>query len=323
MLPCAAPRSAWWYGRAIRVYFTLSLLVSALWIIRVLLTGTAPHAGPDLARSTGPDGTYANVAHDDVAPLGDALNEDELQLEPPAREYALAYTDHVYCLNRARKLGRRARMEELFRYMQLDVEMFGGSHIDAWRDIINRGYRHALVVEDDVDFEVGAVSAIHDSLAGLRQSTDYWDILYVGHCSMEEGAGAAVGGRNRTFKSVHPFCLSGYILSSTGAQKLYAYFAKGVRQAHALDIQLVALVKRSMLASYSLHPPVVYQRRDLYPSDDGLELKVAKLSTSSVWNEAVAFVPRLAGWTDPLDAEFLSPEFSNIPRWMENAKPVK
>ncbi|KAJ2700365.1 hypothetical protein H4R19_005477 [Coemansia spiralis] len=255
-----------------------------------------------------------------VALPGGANGEAELQLELPAHGYARAYTDHIYCLNKLRRLGRKARMEELFRYMSLDAEMFGGGHVDAWRDIIRRGYRHALVVEDDADFEVDAVAVIHDALATLRQSADDWDILYVGHCSMEEGAGTAVGESSRMFKSVHPFCLSGYILSRTGAQKLYAFFSKGVRQAYATDIQLVALVKRNVLASYSVHPPVVYQRRDLYPSGDGLELKVASLLKNSAWNEAVAHVPRLAGWTDPLDAEFQNPAFAKIPKWMEHGR---
>ncbi|KAJ1734241.1 hypothetical protein LPJ61_001180 [Coemansia biformis] len=323
MLPNAMPHSAWWYGRAIRVYFSLSLLVSTLWILRVLLSDTAWHGGLRLAQAHGSNSSDAEIARSSAALLSGVVDEDALQLDHPGRKYSLAFTDHIYCVNKPTKLGRKGRMEALFRYMHLDVELFGGAHVDVWRDIINRDYRHALIVEDDIDFEVDAVAVIHDSLAKLRESSDYWDILYVGHCSMEEGSGATYSGGGRLFHSVHPFCLSGYTLSRSGAQKLYAYFSKGARQAHAMDVQLVALIKRNMLSSCSIHPPVVYQRRDLYPSDDGLELKVAKLLTNSAWDEALALVPRLAGWSDPLDAEYLDPAFKHIPSWMENTKIVK
>ncbi|KAJ2757551.1 hypothetical protein H4S06_003127 [Coemansia sp. BCRC 34490] len=77
-----------------------------------------------------------------------------------------------------------------------------------------------------------------------------------------------------------------------------------------------------MLQSYSLHPPVVYQRRDLYPSDDGLELKVAHLFRNSAWDEALAFEPRLANWTDPPDRQYEDPAYSQIPRWMEDRNQV-
>ncbi|KAJ1861133.1 hypothetical protein LPJ73_001115 [Coemansia sp. RSA 2703] len=214
-------------------------------------------------------------------------------------------------------------MRELLKYMHLDFEMFGqrNGHMDVWRDMINSGYERALVLEDDIDFEIDAVSTIGKALDAIN-NTQGWDILYVGHCSMEENKGKAKSGFSRVHKAVHPFCTSGYILSRQGAQKLYAYFFKNMKNTHSLDVQLVALIKRKLLSAYSVYPPVVYQRRDLYPSDDGIELKIHRLLTNSAWNEAQMFVPHLENWTDPPDQEFLNPAFKHIPSWMEDKKSV-
>ncbi|KAJ2778008.1 hypothetical protein H4R18_004857 [Coemansia javaensis] len=286
----SGPRSVWWYGRALRVYFFLSLLVSALWIARVLL---------------GAQGS---------APAG-------LAAPRPQQGRPSGFAGHVYCLNQPGRLGRGGRMTELLDYMHVDAEMFGRGHIDAWRDMLDRGYPHALIVEDDIDFETDALAVVQTSMDALRSAGAGWDMLYFGHCSMEEDSGRAMPG-GRLFRSVHPFCMSGYALSRSGAQKLHAHFAAGMRRAYALDVQIVALVKRGLVQSYSVHPPVVYQRRDLYPSDDGLELKVARLQASSAWGEAMASVPRLAGWRDPPDADERDPAFKHIPVWMEDARTV-
>ncbi|KAJ2796246.1 hypothetical protein H4S07_006277 [Coemansia furcata] len=196
------------------------------------------------------------------------------------------------------------------------------THIDTWRDMINSGYDRALIVEDDVDFELDSTAVINRALDALNSTSTDWDILYVGHCSMEENQRKASSAYSRLYKSTHPFCTSGYLLSRNGAKKLFAYFIEHYQQARALDIQLVALIKRKLIKSYSIYPPVVYQRRDLYPSDDGLELKIAKKFKNSVWNEALAFVPRLVNWVDPLDSVYLHPAFKHIPSWMEDGNTI-
>ncbi|KAJ2877595.1 hypothetical protein FB639_003690, partial [Coemansia asiatica] len=222
-------------------------------------------------------------------------------------------------------LGRKGRMQELFKYMHLDAQIFSrpqASHLNIWRNMINSGYEHTLVLEDDIDFEIDAVSVIKNSLDSLNSTKSTWDILYIGHCSMEEDKGKVKTGFGRVHKAVHPFCTSGYVLSRRGAQKLFAYFVKNSKQTHALDVQLVAMIKRKLINAFSVYPPVVYQRRDLYPSDDGMDLKIFKLFKNSAWNQAVAFVPHLANWTDPLDSEYLDPAFKHIPSWMEDKKTV-
>ncbi|KAJ1663775.1 hypothetical protein IW140_004523 [Coemansia sp. RSA 1813] len=330
--------SAWWYGRAIRLYFIFSITISALWIVKIFYINQPV----DLLQQANsreeprPEHEFNNQKHQQkptpvMFPAYDGtVDEASMQLAKPSNEYSHAYTDHIYCINEENKMGRKSRMAELLRYMHLQGEIFSkkqAKHIDVWRDMINNGHKRALVVEDDVDFEIDAVAVIGKSIEALNKTNTDWDIIYVGHCSVEEnstgsGKSPVYSGFGRLYRSVHPFCTSGYLLSINGAKKLYAYFSKNTSQKHALDVQLVALIKRNLLKSYSLHPPVVYQRRDLYPSDDGLELKVARLFQNSAWDEAVSFESRLANWSDPLDREYMDPVYKQIPSWMENKNQV-
>ncbi|KAI7832104.1 hypothetical protein BX661DRAFT_179814 [Kickxella alabastrina] len=329
MVSLPGSTSVWWYGRAIRLYFLLSFMISALWIVKVLYIDSSSLGMPFM--QSGPPNSNSETAAAAAAAVPSYhrytfVDESSLQLPEPAREYTLAYTDHIYCLNQKNRLGRKGRMSELFRYMHLNVQIFDKSqatHMDIWRDMINRGYERALVLEDDIDFEVDAVSVIGKAINALNATSANWDILHIGHCSAEEGRGKAKTAFDRVHRSVHPFCTSGYVLSRNGAQKLFAYFVKNSRQSRALDVQIVALIKRKMLSAFSVHPPVVYQRRDLYPTDDGVELKVFKLFKNSAWDEAREFVPRLANWADPLDVEFVDPAYKQIPSWMEDTKTIK
>ncbi|KAJ2353980.1 hypothetical protein GGF43_003360, partial [Coemansia sp. RSA 2618] len=271
-----------WYGRAIRVYFGISLLISATWLAKIAFSSS------DLF----------SVQRSAAVLQSKPVDNSSQQLKLPSAEYSLAFTDHIYCISPTERLGRRARMAELFKFMRLDGELFSGSHQDAWRDMIAKGHQRALVVEDDVDFEVDAITTIRKALASVEAKKRGWDILYVGHCSMEEEPT-----QGRVAKSVHPFCTSGYVISRAGAQKLLEYFSKHKTGTYPLDVQLVALVKRGVIGSFSVFPPVVFQRRDLYPSDDGMELRVARLFRNSAWDEAREFVPRLADWVDPPDED--------------------
>ncbi|KAJ1866259.1 hypothetical protein LPJ78_001989 [Coemansia sp. RSA 989] len=242
----------------------------------------------------------------------DAVQTIHSQAEQPP------FVNHIYCLNAPSKLGRKERMTELFKYMHLDVQMFSGDHLAVWHDIIDKKFEQAMVVEDDIDFELDAVDSIHKALESLTAKTVGWDMLYIGHCSMEE----AQPSQNTTVvKSVHPFCTSGYVVSHRGAQKLANRFSQK-SSSYALDVQLVALIKRKLLDAYSMYPPVVFQRRDLYPSDDGMELRIFRLLNNSAWDTARQREPRLANWVDPPDAEQRHPAYKYIPKWMEDARTV-
>ncbi|KAJ2521572.1 hypothetical protein GGI11_001970 [Coemansia sp. RSA 2049] len=336
--------SAWWFGRAIRLYFAFSISISTLWLAKLFYAtnSVAPLSPSPIVQQeadAAATGFISNTVLRSSAHTSNVIDlEESIQLGTPSTEYSQAFTDHIYCISEETRTGRRARMTELLRYLGLlqgstaTTTVFSKSqaqHIDVWRDIINNGYARALVLEDNVDFEIDAIATIDNAIGVLEKTGADWDIVYIGHCSMEEDTGSKIApplrlkhNRSKLYRSVHPFCTSGYLLSTSGAQKLYAYFSKNTSQKHALDVQLVALIKRKMLQSYSLHPPVVYQRRDLYPSDDGLELKVAHLFRNSAWDEALAFEPHLANWTDPPDHQYEDPAYSQIPRWMEDRNQV-
>ncbi|KAJ2845382.1 hypothetical protein IWW36_004802, partial [Coemansia brasiliensis] len=290
--------TAWWYGRAMRIYFGISLLISALWLASVVFNSTNIYDSSSNAGS--------------LQATPDSAQNSHSQAE------RLAFVDHIYCLNAPSKLGRKERMTELFKYMNLDAQIFNGDHFAAWLDIIDKRFEQAMIVEDDVDFELDAVTSIYKALDSLAAKSASWDMLYIGHCSMEEAQPLQ---NNSVVKSVHPFCTSGYVVSRSGAQKLVARFSQ-TSSSYALDVQLVALIKRKILDAYSMCPPVVFQRRDLYPSDDGMELRIFRLLSNSAWDKARQHVPRLANWVDPPDVEQRHPAYKHIPKWMEDSRTV-
>ena len=74
--------------------------------------------------------------------------------------------DHIYCVNLERSKVRKSCMINEFSREELDVEFFKAcdgaeyardgafgcaqSHIQIWKDIVEKGYENALILEDDV-----------------------------------------------------------------------------------------------------------------------------------------------------------------------------
>ena len=77
--------------------------------------------------------------------------------------------DHIYCLNLERSVERREKIGKEFEKESLDVEFFKGcdgkaigksgvfgcaqSHINIWKDVVEKGYENVLIFEDDVWLE--------------------------------------------------------------------------------------------------------------------------------------------------------------------------
>lgn len=55
------------------------------------------------------------------------------------------------------------------------------SHMTIYQEIVRKNYRHALILEDDVDFEVDIVARM-SRLSSIIPRTDKWDLLYPGYC---------------------------------------------------------------------------------------------------------------------------------------------
>jgi GR25 family glycosyltransferase involved in LPS biosynthesis len=108
---------------------------------------------------------------------------------------------HVYCINLEHRSDRRARCRREFDREGLDVEFFratngrkdtpshlyitppeygcASSHVRVWRDVVEKGYDAALVLEDDVSL----CSNFKDKLDVILEDAERvpgWDIISLG-----------------------------------------------------------------------------------------------------------------------------------------------
>jgi len=129
--------------------------------------------------------------------------------------------DHLYCVNLERSKTRRAVMEEQFNFMGLDVEFFKAvdgresgrdgvwgcahSHIAIWKDMIDKGYKNALILEDDIKLHPDFTTLLTDM---IPPSGD-WDILYLfGLLPIYEG-----GSDSPHFNKARTLSTAAYIVS--------------------------------------------------------------------------------------------------------------
>ncbi len=133
------------------------------------------------------------------------------------------------------------------------------SHISVWRRIASSEHAYALVLEDDVWFRRGFAHDLDRAWAEMPPTavqSERFDLLYLSYCEVK-------GGAPKTFISPNVFrpirglwCLSGYVLSHAGAERLLKLLpCRGPvdlwinRQFAALDVRAT---KRS----------IINQRRD-------------------------------------------------------------
>ncbi|CAG8548015.1 10214_t:CDS:1, partial [Racocetra fulgida] len=199
--------------------------------------------------------------------------------------------DHIYVIHLDYRTDRRERLDEISSYLGLDFDYFSAvskndeqflnrfgsgdmdlpqkacylSHYLIYKEIIDKGYDSALILEDDVDFELNITAIMTDIHHDLPPS---WETLYIGSCfeSMGEqvGKGSSV---HRLYKSVAPMCLHAYAVSYSGAQKLLELLDPEVPLG-TVDYSLSEVVRYGKVSSYSVHPqPIVQWKSTDNPSD--------------------------------------------------------
>lgn len=134
--------------------------------------------------------------------------------------------DHIYCLNLERSAERRKNMEKEFEKEELEVEFFKAcdgkaigrdgvygnaeSNIKIYKDIVEKGYENALILEDDIEL----IDDFKNKINELCEPED-WDILYIyslGRILYEE--------HNQHFLKGVSLSTAGYIISNKCAKKL-------------------------------------------------------------------------------------------------------
>ncbi|KAF0376082.1 glycosyltransferase family 25 protein [Gigaspora margarita] len=159
------------------------------------------------------------------------------------------------------------------------------NHYMIYQSIVDHGYDSALILEDDIDFELDILSIMTNTHRNLPAD---WEILYLGHCSELEGDSNALLPDNNDedleynlFKSKKPYCTYAYAVSYVGAIKMLQKLGKPVLP---IDLGLVDMVDHEIITSYTIVPPVisrwrVFDESDKYPNRKNFDIPSLKHST--------------------------------------------
>ena len=168
--------------------------------------------------------------------------------------------------------------------------------MDALQRVVERGLGSALILEDDVDWDVALRRQIGPVAAAVRLLTDAdpargpfgddWDLLFLGHCgdALDEadpdavlvddatllpahyvrsvyGAApyAALGERTRVVqRSYAPVCLFGYAVTARSARKVLRYLRGAGRE---VDLKLRTGCEGGALRCVSVAPELFHHQR--------------------------------------------------------------
>lgn len=138
--------------------------------------------------------------------------------------------DHIYCINLERSVERRAKMEIEFKKADIEVEIFKAcdakaigrtgtygcnqTHLWIYQDILEKGYKNALIFEDDVILN----SEFKKQIEELEEPSE-WDLLYFSRI-----APIVLDKPSKSFTLGKCLSTAAYIVSAGAANKL-AHFS--------------------------------------------------------------------------------------------------
>ncbi|CAG8611914.1 12429_t:CDS:1, partial [Racocetra persica] len=181
--------------------------------------------------------------------------------------------DNIYVTNVSERPGKREKLESIAKKLKLRFEFVQAisqsdvdalkrfspsselqppqkahylSHYKIYQSIVDNRYDSALILEDDIDFELNIVSIMTDTHRNLPAD---WEILYLGHCSELEGAtneylldSNDISSEFKLFKSKRPYCTHAYAVSYVGALKMLQKLGKPTK--FPIDIELVHMIEQ-------------------------------------------------------------------------------
>ncbi|CAG8816814.1 23038_t:CDS:1, partial [Cetraspora pellucida] len=218
--------------------------------------------------------------------------------------------DHIYVIHLDYRTDRFERLKEISSYLGLDFDYFPAvskydeeflrrfgtanmdlsqkacflSHYLVYKEIIDKGYNSALILEDDVDFELNITVIMNDILHDLPSS---WETLYVGSC--QELVGERVGKNSslhKLYMSVYPICTHAYAVSYSGVRKIVELIDP-VTPCSTIDQCLKIEITDGRLSSYTVHPhPIVQWKADDNPTD----IPISWETLHSLYNSTLRFL---------------------------------
>uniref|UniRef100_A0AAQ6AHH3 procollagen galactosyltransferase n=1 Tax=Amphiprion ocellaris TaxID=80972 RepID=A0AAQ6AHH3_AMPOC len=168
------------------------------------------------------------------------------------------------------------------------------SHYNIWKEIVDRGLKTSLVIEDDLRFEVFFRRRLQTLLQEVTTHKLDWDLIYIGRKRMQvDHPEKSVPKIHNLVEADYSYWTLGYMLSLQGAQKLLR--AEPLSRMLPVDEFLPVMYNKHPVSEYMDH----FERRDLrafsaepllvypthYTGDAGY---ISDTETSVVWdNETV------------------------------------
>ncbi|KAJ8345323.1 hypothetical protein SKAU_G00295160 [Synaphobranchus kaupii] len=168
------------------------------------------------------------------------------------------------------------------------------SHYNIWKEIVERGLKVSLVIEDDLRFEVFFKRRLQNLMEELQSQRLDWDLIYIGRKRMQvDRPEKAVPNIHNLVEADYSYWTLGYMMSLQGAKKLLKAeplkrmlpvdeFLPIMFDKHPVSDYMEQFEKRDLKA-FSAEPLLVYPTH--YTGDTGY---ISDTETSTVWdNEKV------------------------------------
>ncbi|NP_001123548.1 procollagen galactosyltransferase 2 precursor [Danio rerio] len=165
------------------------------------------------------------------------------------------------------------------------------SHHFTWKQVLERGLRHVLVLEDDVRFEPRFKRRLQTIMKDVEKTQLNWDLIYVGRKRMQVAQPeVSVEGVNNLVEADYSYWTLGYALSQQGAKKLLA--AQPLGKMLPVDEFLPVMFNKHPNSAYMSH----FDPRDLrafsveplllYPTHyTGEPGYFSDTETSTIWDD--------------------------------------
>ncbi|XP_036423358.1 procollagen galactosyltransferase 1 [Colossoma macropomum] len=168
------------------------------------------------------------------------------------------------------------------------------SHYNIWKEIVERGLKASLVIEDDLRFEVFFKRRLKNLLSEVQSEGLDWDLIYIGRKRMQvDRPEKAVPNIHNLVEADYSYWTLGYMISLQGAKKLME--AEPLSKMLPVDEFLPIMFNKHPVSDYmeqfenrdlkafSAEPLLVYPTH--YTGEPGY---VSDTETSTVWdNESV------------------------------------
>ncbi|RHZ62860.1 hypothetical protein Glove_334g37 [Diversispora epigaea] len=191
--------------------------------------------------------------------------------------------DHIYCINLPFRSDRREKINVIAKFHNLDIDFVEAinfkdtktlkhysaslapqhkacyaSHYKTYELVVSNNYQSALILEDDVDFEINIKDFLNEIQPFLPND---WEMYYLGNCAWDTSNtiyynGNEFGSDLILSKSFRPACSHAYAVSLKGAQKL---LEKLVNISEPVDVALIDLMLEDKIFSLSLSPSIINQ----------------------------------------------------------------